>query len=189
MAGLRPQAAGGISPSAPKAPKKPVDDFDDWEPKGNIDDDGWLHDCRSDEGAKTGIKYPKNKVDKEPYTDKEHKIYNLHNQSLQEHNLELRTQGEAGPRFQQEEQKYDPLGASNAWQRGAKQEESIKRKQKLLAQWRGNEEKGAYQKHLSARADTGLPSSAPYKKTLSTKKNEETNQQMQAHGCAHTGVH
>lgn len=189
VTGLRPQAAGGISSPVPKAPKKPVDNFDDWESKGNIDDDGWLHDCRSNEGATTGIKYPKNKVDKEPYKDKVHKIYSLHNQSLHEHNLKLRIQGEAGPRFQQEEQKYDPLGVSKAWQRGAKQEESIKRKQKLLAQWRGKEEKGAYQKHLGTRADTGLPSSALCKKTLSTKKKEDTNQRMQTHGCAHTGVY
>lgn len=189
VTGLRPQAAGGISSPVPKAPKKPVDDFDDCEPKGNIDDDGWLHDCRSNEGATTGIKYPKNKVDKEPYKDKVHKIYNLHNQSLHEHNLELRIQGEAGPRFQQEEQKYDPLGVSKAWQRGAKQEESIKRKQKLLAQWRGKEEKGPYQKDLGTRADTGLPSSALCKKTLSTKKKEDTNQRMKTHGCAHTGVY
>lgn len=187
MTGLRPQAASGISSPIPKAIKTPVDDLDGWEPERNTVDKGRAYDWwSSNQGAKIGTEYPRNKVYKRPYADTEH-IYNRHNPSPQGHNLKLKTQ-EAGPRFLEEEQEYDSLGVSTAWQRPVKQEESKQRKQTLLAQWQEQEEKGAYQKHLDTRADVGMPRSAPRKSTNTARKNEEANQQMQPHKYAHTGI-
>ena len=187
--GLRRQVADEISTPVPKALNLHLDDFDDWEPEENIDDEGSVHGWRSHEGAKSDTKYSRNESNNGPYTDTEHRICNCHDRSPQEHNLKLRAQEEGGPRFQQEEQIYDPLEMSTMWQRAVKQEESKKRKQLLLAQWQGKEEKGAYQKHLNTWADAGMPSSARCKSTHTARKNEETNQQMQTPTCAHTGAH
>ena len=187
--GLRPQAADEISAPVPKALKICLDDFDDWEPEENIDDEGRVHSWQSNEGAKSDMKYSRNENNNGPYTDTEHRACNCYDRSAQEHNVKLRAQEEGGPRFQQEEQFYDPLGVSTMWQRAVKQEESRKRKQLLQAQWQEKEEKGAYQKNLNTWADAGMPSSAGPKSTHTTRKNEETNQQMRTPICAHTGVH
>lgn len=187
--GLRPQAADEISAPVPKALNIRLDDFDDWEHEENIDDGGRVHNWRSNEGAKNDMKYSRNESNNGPYTDTEHRICNCHDRSPQEHNLKLQAQGECGPRFQQEEQIYEPLGVSTMWQRAVKQEESKKRKQLLLAQWQGIKEKGAYQKHPNTWADAGMPSSAERKSTHTARKNEETNQQMRTPICAHTVVH
>lgn len=187
--GLRPQAADEISAPVPKALKIRLDGFDDWEPEGNTNDEGMVHDWRSKEGAKIDMKYSRNKSNNGPYTNTEHKICNGLNRSPQEHNLKLRAQEEGGPCFQQEEQNYDPLGVSTMWQRAVKQEESKKRKLLLLAQWQGKEEKGAYHKHLNTWTGAGMPSSAASKIRHTARKNEETNQQMRTPRYAHTGVH
>lgn len=187
MTGLRPQAACRISSPVPKALKTRVDDLDGWEPERNTVDKGRAYDWwTGNQGAKIGTKYPRNKVHKRPNANTEH-IFNRHNPSPQGHNLKLKTQ-EAGPRFQEEEQEYDSLGVSTAWQRPVNQEECKQRKQMLLAQWQEQEEKGAHQKHLDTRADVGMPSSATRKSTHTARINEEANQQMQPPGCAHTGI-
>lgn len=173
VTGLRLQAAVGIFPPTLKGLKTPMDDFDGWEPEEGIDD----------EGVKIDIEYPKTKGCKGPYSDTKHEICSRHHRSPQEHNPKLRTQEEAGPRFQQDEQEYDSLGVSKAWQRDVKQEDSKKRKQKLLAEWQQKEEKGADRKQLNNRADPGLPSAN------TPGKNDETNQQKQNSRCAHTRVH
>lgn len=173
VAGLRLQDAAGIIPPALKGLKTPVDDFDVWEPEEDIDD----------EGVEIDMEYPKSKGYQVPYSDTKHDIYSRHHRSPQEHNTKLRTQEEAGPRFQQEEQEYDSLGVSIAWQRDVKQKDSKKRKQKLLAEWQQKEEKGAERKQLNINADAGLPSANI------PRKNGKTNQQKQTSRCAHTEVH
>lgn len=188
MTGVRPQAAGGTSHSVPKAPKTPVDDLDGREPEGITDNKGRVHGWRSNEGAKIGMKYLRNKGNKGTCADTEQKTYNCHDRSPQEHDLKLKTQ-EAGPRFQQEEQADDPLGESLAWQRAEPLEDPKKRRQRLLAQWQAKEEKETYQKHHNTRVDAGTPSSAPCKSIHTARKNEETHRQMQTNGCAHIGIH
>ena len=183
--GLRPQVADEVSDPVPKPLQVQLKDF---EPEKNIDDEGRVHNWRSNEGMKSTMKYSRNESNNGPYTNTEHKICNCHDRSPQEKNLKLRAQEECGPRFQQEEQIHDPLGVSTMWQRAVKQEESKKCKLLLLAQWQGKEEKGVLQKHLNTGGYASMPVSAGRKSTHTARKNEETSQQMRTTRCAQTGV-